>query len=209
MHTASALEKQGNAPHEPRAGGEVRWGRLLNGNPGGDLSKVRRCLAKNRRGEPCMAPAMRNKSRCKFHGGCSTGARTAEGKARCRAARLQSGAYSREVAQARRKVREWVRAVRNTIALAEAKLLMMPEPTDASSALARCRAESAIQLELWALHGEITALLREKLAKPIALDSPEMTASAMATMQWVRLARPLVELGRAAVIGPGRTRFTG
>ena len=59
-------------------------GRLLHGNPGGDPSKAPRCGAKTRRGTPCNAPAMRstkmgNYTRCRLHGGASTGPRTAAG----------------------------------------------------------------------------------------------------------------------------------
>lgn len=42
-----------------------------------------RCGAKRRRdGQPCEALSVPGKRRCKWHGGCSTGPRTAEGKAR-------------------------------------------------------------------------------------------------------------------------------
>ncbi|MFP7721416.1 HGGxSTG domain-containing protein [Lysobacter sp. A3-1-A15] len=41
------------------------------------------CGAKRRRdGQPCEAHSVPGKRRCKWHGGCSTGPRTAEGKAR-------------------------------------------------------------------------------------------------------------------------------
>ena len=55
-------------------------GRLLHGNPGGDPSKAPRCGAKTRRGTPCNAPAMRSTktgdyTRCRLHGGASTGPR--------------------------------------------------------------------------------------------------------------------------------------
>jgi hypothetical protein len=40
-----------------------------------------RCGAKTRRGSPCLCKALRN-GRCKYHGGLSTGPRTAEGKKR-------------------------------------------------------------------------------------------------------------------------------
>ena len=39
------------------------------------------CGAKNRRGTPCRCKALRN-GRCRFHGGRSTGPKTAAGKAR-------------------------------------------------------------------------------------------------------------------------------
>lgn len=41
-----------------------------------------RCGAVTRRGEPCGARPVRAGGRCKWHGGCSTGPRTAEGKAK-------------------------------------------------------------------------------------------------------------------------------
>ena len=34
-------------------------------------------------GQPCQALSVPDKRRCKWHGGCSTGPRTAEGKAKC------------------------------------------------------------------------------------------------------------------------------
>lgn len=41
------------------------------------------CGAKRRRdGLPCEAPSVPGKRRCRWHGGCSTGPKTAEGKAR-------------------------------------------------------------------------------------------------------------------------------
>ena len=38
------------------------------------------CGAKTRKGTPCKQKAIYSNSRCKFHGGLSTGARTVEGK---------------------------------------------------------------------------------------------------------------------------------
>jgi len=41
------------------------------------------CLAKRRRdGQPCQALSVPGKRRCKWHGGCSTGPKTPEGKAK-------------------------------------------------------------------------------------------------------------------------------
>jgi hypothetical protein len=73
-----------------------RRGRLNNGNPGGDFLAAPRCGAKTRAGCACRQPAMAN-GRCRFHGGKSTGARTAEGLARVRGARLAHGLRSAEV----------------------------------------------------------------------------------------------------------------
>ena len=50
-----------------------------------------RCGAWARRtGLPCRKPAMAN-GRCRLHGGCSTGPRTAEGLTRCTAAPTKHG----------------------------------------------------------------------------------------------------------------------
>jgi hypothetical protein len=40
------------------------------------------CGAKNRRGLPCQCKLLLKGGRCKFHGGMSTGPKTAEGKRR-------------------------------------------------------------------------------------------------------------------------------
>jgi hypothetical protein len=45
-----------------------------------------RCGARTRKGTPCLVRVEAGKRRCRFHGGLSTGPRTAEGKARIAAA---------------------------------------------------------------------------------------------------------------------------
>jgi hypothetical protein len=77
------------------------------GNTTGDPQTAPRCGAKNRRGLPCRAPAMRGKRRCRLHGGKSTGPRTLEGVARVRAANTKTGRWS-AVGKARaRAERQW------------------------------------------------------------------------------------------------------
>ena len=88
------VAKIGVIPHGPRRG----W--LKNCNRPGDLSQVRRCGAKNRRGSPCQCPAMAN-GRCRLHGGLSTGPKTLAGIARIRQALTKHGGYS-EAAKADR-----------------------------------------------------------------------------------------------------------
>src|SRR5215472_12303404 len=61
--------------------------------------KKPRCGAKTRRGTPCQASAIwstrsRRYTRCKNHGGLSTGPKTAEGIERIRQARTIHGRYS-------------------------------------------------------------------------------------------------------------------
>jgi hypothetical protein len=75
-------------------------GCLRHGNPGGDPSKSPRCGAKRRNGQPCRAPAMLSKStgrytKCRIHGGASTGPVTVEGKQRNAAAATKHGRYTR------------------------------------------------------------------------------------------------------------------
>ena len=55
----------------------------------------RRCGAKTRTGGACQNPAIKDRSRCKLHGGRSTGPRTPEGKARSIAAHTKHGRRSR------------------------------------------------------------------------------------------------------------------
>ena len=53
-----------------------------------------RCGAKTRQGTPCQNPAIKDRARCKLHGGRSTGPRTAEGKARVAAVHTKHGRRS-------------------------------------------------------------------------------------------------------------------
>ena len=55
----------------------------------------RRCGAKTRSGGACQNPAIKGRSRCKLHGGRSTGPRTPEGKARSIAAHTKHGRRSK------------------------------------------------------------------------------------------------------------------
>jgi hypothetical protein len=93
-------------PHDKRRG----W--LKNGNAPGDYSKAPRCGARNRRGSSCGCPAMRNRKRCRLHGGKSTGPRTAEGLERMRAAVTKTGFYSAQLKAERRQARQAIRQLR-------------------------------------------------------------------------------------------------
>ena len=55
----------------------------------------KRCLAQTGKGTPCQNPAIRGRTRCKLHGGRSTGPRTPEGKARSIAAHWRHGRRSK------------------------------------------------------------------------------------------------------------------
>ena len=63
-----------------------------------------RCQATSKRTQhQCEAPAIKGKTVCRFHGGKSTGPRTAEGRARCAQAKLIHG---RETKAKREQARE-------------------------------------------------------------------------------------------------------
>ena len=53
------------------------------------------CAARTRKGQPCRLKSEPGRTRCKFHGGKSTGPKTAEGKARIAAAQRARWAASR------------------------------------------------------------------------------------------------------------------
>jgi hypothetical protein len=94
-----------------------RLGTLRNGNPSGNPHLSPRCGAKTRSGAPCRAPAMWSKkagkyTRCRMHGGASTGPRTPEGLERCRRTNWKHGERSVERITERRAFRrtfQWIR----------------------------------------------------------------------------------------------------
>ncbi|OCX70061.1 hypothetical protein A6M27_12080 [Acidithiobacillus thiooxidans] len=76
------------------------------------LAAAPRCTAKSKRsGVQCRAPAVRGKTKCRMHGGKSTGARTAEGKERCRQAAFIHGFYVAENLAEWRRVGAWLREI--------------------------------------------------------------------------------------------------
>nr|WP_304518562.1 HGGxSTG domain-containing protein [Celeribacter sp. PS-C1] len=54
------------------------------------------CGARTRKGAPCKAKPMPGKSRCKFHGGASTGPKSSEGRLRIADAQRQRWAKWKE-----------------------------------------------------------------------------------------------------------------
>jgi len=71
---------------------------------GGGKITCQRCTAMSKRsGEQCKKPALKlsQTQKCEFHGGRSTGPKTAEGKARQRAAVLKTGDYTKEAIEGR------------------------------------------------------------------------------------------------------------
>src|SRR4051812_42623479 len=66
-----------------------------------------RCDARTRGGNPCQSPAIRDRRRCRLHGGLITGPRPAERLARIRQANTRHGRYSREQMELRREMRRF------------------------------------------------------------------------------------------------------
>ena len=80
----------------------------------GDPSVSPRCGAKTRSGALCRAPAMWSKrtgryTKCRLHGGASTGPKTAAGLEKCRRTNRKHGQYSAAAIAERRKLRAEIR----------------------------------------------------------------------------------------------------
>lgn len=68
---------------------------------------VKLCGAKARQNnnKPCRQPAMKNKNRCRLHGGKCTGPKTTEGKNRSAKANYKHGLYTKEAILEQQKMR--------------------------------------------------------------------------------------------------------
>ena len=115
---------------------------LRHGNQSGDPSKSPRCGAKTRSGTLCRAPAMWSKNlqrytRCRLHGGASTGPRAEEGRERCRKANWKHGEYSAEHKASRRELRQFVQWMRaeNALLAADSTISLCTTKKLASAAL--------------------------------------------------------------------------
>ena len=65
---------------------------------------IKLCLAKTKSGKPCQKHPIAGRTRCRLHGGLSTGPKTAEGKAACVAAHWKHGRRSKAFVEARKRV---------------------------------------------------------------------------------------------------------
>jgi hypothetical protein len=99
----------------PADGRPQKLGWLRNGGTPGDLRSAKPCGAKTRKGTPCKGPAMAN-GRCRMHGGPSTGAKTPEGKAKCRLSNFKHGHYTNQAIMERRTARLRAREARQETA---------------------------------------------------------------------------------------------
>jgi uncharacterized protein YjcR len=73
----------------------------------GPMLSSPRCGAKTRSGEPCMAPAVRGKKRCRMHGG-APGSGAPKGNQNAR----KHGRFTREAFEERRQLRDLLRRSR-------------------------------------------------------------------------------------------------
>lgn len=69
------------------------------------LHAAPRCGARTRAGTGCKQAAMRGKSRCRMHGGASTGPTTAAGIARMKASKVTHGLRTEAMQEVRRLIR--------------------------------------------------------------------------------------------------------
>ena len=65
---------------------------------------MQKCLAQTRRDTGCQKPPLRGKTRCRLHGGLSSGPRTEQGKARIAAAHYKHGRRSKKFVEMRAKI---------------------------------------------------------------------------------------------------------
>ena len=65
---------------------------------------MEKCLAQTRRDTGCQKPPLRGKTRCRLHGGLSSGPRTAEGRARIAQAHYRHGRRSKKFVEMRAKI---------------------------------------------------------------------------------------------------------
>lgn len=127
-------------------------GRLRNGNPSGDFTTAPRCGARTRRGLGCQAPAIHGRKRCRLHGGLSTGPRTAEGRARVRAAVTRHGRYSRETIALEQAIREHRQDLQEAALASRSKWQRMVLAEAAVAPIPPSKVEelrTRIRLELW------------------------------------------------------------
>jgi hypothetical protein len=76
------------------------------------LRQARRCAARTRSGQPCRAPAVRDRARCRKHG-CGRGSGAPEGE---RNGNFRHGRYTKESRALRGTLRQMVREVNELLA---------------------------------------------------------------------------------------------
>ena len=91
---------------------------------GGELtSPLPKCRAKTRSGGICQLKGNPKNGRCHFHGGASTGPRTAEGRSRIAAAQYKHGRRSKAFVAAQRARNARGKAIKRELKSIEAQLV--------------------------------------------------------------------------------------
>ena len=75
------------------------------------------CLAKTRSGAPCQKHPIAGRTRCRLHGGLSTGPKTEEGKAACFAAHWKHGRRSKAYVEKRKQIWSELRRIEREMRL--------------------------------------------------------------------------------------------
>jgi len=84
----------------------------------GQETTAPRCQAKSKRSqEQCKKAAIRDKDKCRMHGGVSTGPRTEQGRKRCAAAKTAYGWETRELRKKRAEKFREMKLLFDTLAL--------------------------------------------------------------------------------------------
>jgi hypothetical protein len=109
-----------------------------------------RCQARSKRtGLQCKAPAISGKSKCRFHGGKSTGPKTAEGRLRCAQARTTHG--------------EQTTSMRTDRSLATARLALLEEIGHGIKMMSGPRTRGRKPARMWEAYPELQALYQKML----------------------------------------------
>lgn len=177
---------------------------LRNGNRQGNWNNAPRCGAKTRSGEPCKVAAMRRSdgkyTRCRMHGGASTGAKSEEGKLRIARAQYKHGRYSKEAKAHQRYVQatgafdsfvhKYRPALLQCAESLDAAALQSDEPTLAKN----CK----LILKYLEVEGELIAEV-VNAAKSLGIDDAQSPRYSRAD--------PLMQALRAGAKGQGCERF--
>ena len=85
---------------------------------------ARRCLARTRRGTPCQGPVVRERKRCRMHGGAD-GSGAPHGP---RNGNYRTGFWTKEAIAERRFARELLREAQATLNQVDEILALLPPP---------------------------------------------------------------------------------
>jgi len=139
----------------------LKRGRLKNGNPVGDYLAAPRCGARTRSGASCRQPAVPN-GRCRFHGGKSTGPRTAAGLRHSQTARLSHGFRTAKIIDLRSAATRIGRDLKLLSAAAKKGFTTKSQSARSERASGLHSAKGKNVFELSAAAGRATNHLREK-----------------------------------------------